>query len=498
MKAFLLFPHQLFEEVWELPKDQIYYLIESDLYFKQYNFHKQKLIFHRASLQYFANLLTEKGFHVVYIEANDPYSDISKLIPALQSQGYHEISYYDTHDYLLERRINRFCTVPKNRLASPNFLNHDLTLLGNKKPYFQTAFYIQQRKSRQIFMDANQNPMGGQWSFDAENRKKIPKNTYIPKPFPKQEINPYITEAINYVSIHFPENLGSMDIPFDGTYYPCTHQEAEKALELFIQERLDLFGHFEDAILAQESTLFHSILSPLLNVGLLNPNKIIQQITQANAPINSLEGFIRQIIGWREFVQLLYQKIGTQQRTSNYWQFTHEMPPAFYTASTGIEPVDMTIQKLIKTGYTHHIERLMVLGNFMLLCEIKPDAVYQWFMEMYIDAYDWVMVPNVYGMSQFSDGGLMTTKPYICGSNYILKMSNYPKGPWQAIWDGLFWRFLDKQRVTFSKNPRWAMLINTWDKMPSEKKEGHLLQAESFLAKLFPRTSLRDSSMKKN
>jgi deoxyribodipyrimidine photolyase-related protein len=126
----------------------------------------------------------------------------------------------------------------------------------------------------------------------------------------------------------------------------------------------------------------------------------------------------------------------------------------------------------------------MVLGNFMLLCEIKPDAVYRWFMEMYIDAYDWVMVPNIYGMSQFSDGGLMTTKPYICGSNYILKMSDYPKGEWQEIWDGLFWRFLDKQRETFRKNPRWAMLISTWDKMPEEKRSAHLKRANEFLHQL--------------
>ena len=147
------------------------------------------------------------------------------------------------------------------------------------------------------------------------------------------------------------------------------------ALEQFIQERLSLFGIYEDAMIAQESTLFHSVLSPLINVGLLNPAQIISRIVQANAPLNSLEGFIRQIIGWREFVQLLYQKMGTQQRTSNYWQFSKEMPEAFYTASTGIEPVDMTIRKLLKTGYSHHIERLMILGNFMLLCEIKPHAV---------------------------------------------------------------------------------------------------------------------------
>ncbi|MCZ2483169.1 cryptochrome/photolyase family protein [Aquirufa nivalisilvae] len=498
MKAFLIFPHQLFEEALELPRDQTFYVIESDLYFKQYSFHQQKLLFHRASLRYFADLLTQHNYQVVYIEANDPKSDIIELISSLQKEALSELSYFDPHDYLLERRIQHICQVPKNKLPSPNFLNQDVQILGNKKTYFQTAFYIQQRKNLHILLDEQQNPLGGQWTFDTENRKKIPKNTYIPQPFPSLASNPYIQEAIHYVQIHFPNNPGSMEMPFSSGYYPCTHADSEKALEQFIQERLTHFGIYEDAILAQESTLFHSVLSPLINVGLLNPAKIIARIVQAQAPLNSLEGIIRQIIGWREFVQLLYQKIGTQQRTSNYWQFTHEMPVAFYTATTGIEPVDMTIRKLLKTGYNHHIERLMVLGNFMLLCEIKPNAVYQWFMEMYIDAYDWVMVPNVYGMSQFSDGGMMTTKPYIGGSNYILKMSDYKKGPWQAIWDGLFWRFLDKQRATFSKNPRWAMLISTWDKMPPEKRESHLLQAESYLATLFPIVALMDSNKKKS
>ncbi|MEY3647082.1 MAG: hypothetical protein RL127_1790, partial [Bacteroidota bacterium] len=358
-------------------------------------------------------------------------------------------------------------------------------LLGNRKPYYQTAFYTQQRKDRGILIDAEGKPVGGQWTYDTENRKKIPKNTFIPAPFPEAVPSAYIHEAVAYVSQYFPNNPGSSDMPFSGAYYPVTHAEAQAALELFLRERMHLFGDYEDAIKAQEKTLFHSILSPLINVGLLNPASVIERVAASGGPLNSVEGFIRQIVGWREFVQLLYRKISVQQRTTNYWGFTNEMPSAFYDGTTGLEPIDQTIRKLLKTSYNHHIERLMVLGNFMLLCEIKPDAVYRWFMEMYIDAYDWVMVPNVYGMSQFSDGGLMTTKPYICGSNYILKMSDYPKGEWQEIWDGLFWRFLDKQRETFRKNPRWAMLISTWDKMPLEKKETHLNNAETFLAQLF-------------
>ena len=175
---------------------------------------------------------------------------------------------------------------------------------------------------------------------------------------------------------------------------------------------------------------------------------------------------------------------GVKQRTRNFWGFTHRMPETFWTGETGIPPVDHVIRRLLKTGYSNHIERLMVLGNFMCLCEIHPDAVYEWFMALYIDAYDWVMVPNVYGMSQFADGGIMSTKPYISGSNYILKMSSYPKGDWCGIWDGLFWRFMDVHRDFFQKNPRLSMLLGTLDKMSPAVRKNHFTVATRFLEKI--------------
>mgnify|MGYP001410598483 CR=1 FL=1 len=175
---------------------------------------------------------------------------------------------------------------------------------------------------------------------------------------------------------------------------------------------------------------------------------------------------------------------GSFSRTENFWSFKRKIPSSFYTGDTGIDPVDDSIKKTIKYGYSHHIERLMVLGNFMLLCEFDPDEVYKWFMELFIDSYDWVMVPNVYGMSQFADGGLMSTKPYISSSNYIFKMSDFKKGDWSKIWDGLFWRFMNNQREFFIKNPRLRMLINTFDKMDNIKRETHLITAEKFLNKI--------------
>ncbi len=226
----------------------------------------------------------------------------------------------------------------------------------------------------------------------------------------------------------------------------------------------------------------------MMNVGLLSPNEVLDEAIQFagknSVPFNSLEGFVRQILGWREFIRGVYITKGTAERTNNFWNFKRKIPASFWNGTTGIAPVDITIKKVLATGYCHHIERLMVLGNFMLLCEFDPDEVYKWFMELFIDSYDWVMVPNVYGMSQFADGGLMATKPYISGSNYLMKMSDYPKGEWQLIWDGLFWNFLNKHREFFLKNPRLSMLVKTFDKMSEEKRSVHLRAATDYLKTL--------------
>jgi deoxyribodipyrimidine photolyase-related protein len=355
---------------------------------------------------------------------------------------------------------------------------------STKKNYFQTDFYIWQRKQKNILLDQAGKPLGGKWTFDADNRQRFPKKEKAPV-LVLPATNKYVEEARKYVHKNFVNNYGA-------AYNPClfavTFDDAEKWLDDFLQYRFEKFGVYEDAIVSAETVLNHAVLTPMLNIGLLQPQQIIDKAIQAavtyNIPLNSAEGFIRQIIGWREFIRIVYEREGSKQRTTNYWKFKRRIPACFWTGETGIAPIDTTIKKVLQTGYCHHIERLMVLGNFMLLCEFDPDEVYRWFMEMFIDAYDWVMVPNVYGMTQFADGGLMTTKPYISGSNYLMKMSDYAKGDWQAVWDGLFWRFMHVHRSFFLQNPRLGMLINTFDKMKSEKQQLHLVNAEAFLQKL--------------
>ncbi|MBN1568130.1 MAG: hypothetical protein JXA73_09800 [Acidobacteria bacterium] len=211
------------------------------------------------------------------------------------------------------------------------------------------------------------------------------------------------------IALLFADNPGNTE----NFIYPVTFEDSRQWLETFIRERLKNFGDYEDAISEKHSFLYHSVLSPLLNIGLLTPKEIIEKVLEAEAPLNSKEGFIRQVIGWREFILQIYLMEGEKQRASNYFEHTKAMPESFYSASTGIPPVDNVIRKVLDTAYSHHIERLMVLGNYMLLNGYSPNAIYRWFMEMYIDAYDWVMVPNAYGMSQYADGGLSRIMPRV-------------------------------------------------------------------------------------
>lgn len=489
----ILFPHQLFTDHELHHNGYPTYLVEEYLFFQEFNFHQQKLAFHRASMQVQADILRNQGADVLYIETTDDRADIRKLLPALAAKGIAIIHFINPTDNWLERRLHEGAQthgLSLQEYENPLFINsrEDLKhfFKADKKSFFQTTFYKQQRRKQQILLVANDQPQGGKWSFDGDNRKKYPRGKTPPAiQFPAKDA--YWTAACTYVQKHFPDNLGELS---DSPLYPYQRETAEQWLQQFFDYRFHAFGDYEDAIVKGEAFLHHSLLTPMLNVGILRPMEVVEQaITYAeknDVPINSLEGFVRQIIGWREFIRGMYECKGGESRTKNFWGFERKIPASFYDGTTGIDPVDQVIRQVLRYGYCHHIERLMVLGNFMLLCEFHPREVYKWFMELFVDAYDWVMVPNVYGMSQFADGGLFATKPYISGSNYVLKMSNYKKGPWQASWDGLFWRFMHINRDFFLKNPRLGMLVRTFDKMSEEKQQQHLAAAETFLAKLPP------------
>lgn len=486
----LVFPNQLFENNPAIKADRPVYLIEEYLFFNHFRFHKQKITFHRATMKFYESYLQHQNISTEYIDAKNNLSDIREFISHLKQVGTTKIHFIEPFDNWLEKRIKN--TAQKYQInykeySSPMFVNSIEELKNHFKhnsKLRQTNFYIEQRKTRNILIDSKGKPHGEKWTFDTENRKKYPKGK-TPPPIEFPNSNKFYNEATKYTKVYFEDNPGEFNAMF---IYPTTFDESKNWLKQFFETRFEEFGPYEDAMVAEEYVLNHSLLSPLLNSGLLTPQYIIKKTLEytekKSIPINSSEGFIRQIIGWREFIRGVYYFKGTEQRTRNFWSFNNKIPASFYDGTTGIEPLDIVIKKVIKSGYCHHIERLMVIGNFMLLCEFDPDEVYRWFMELFIDAYDWVMVPNVYGMSQFADGGLMATKPYISGSNYILKMSDFKKGDWQKIWDSLFWRFMHIHREFFLTNPRLGMLVRNFDKMTSQKQNDLLQTAEKFLKNL--------------
>ena len=498
MQCTLVFPHQLYREHPALAPGRPVILVEEWLFFRQYRFHQQKIVLHRASMQYYRQYLETAGYQVRYVETSVPENDIRILLPQLHQQGFTHLYLADPVDDWLERRLQTSAEtlgVNVQIYPAPGFLNTRENLdqyLAGKQRFFQTDFYLHERTRLRILVDENNKPLGGKWSFDADNRKRFPATAIPPRiSFPTPDH--YIEEAIAYTQQQFPDHYGNAQPPVNGRYpWAWNHGDAAQLLQQFLQERLTWFGDYEDAMVTNEHFLYHSVLTPMLNTGLLEPWQVLDQTlahaSMAKVPLNALEGFVRQIMGWREFIRMVYQARGRYQRTRNYWGFTRKIPTVFWTAKTGIGPVDAVIRKVLQTGYSHHIERLMVMGNFFLLCEFDPDEVYRWFMEMYIDAYDWVMVPNVYGMTQFADGGMMTTKPYISGSNYLKKMGDWKDGTvpgtgdsWAETWDGLFWRFMDRHRDFFGQNPRLGMLLGTLDKMSPEKRQQHFSRAETYL-----------------
>lgn len=452
--VYFLYPHQCFHH--PFPHGARLVLIEDPLFFYDpvvdIPFHQIKLTYHRAAMKAYAQAMVDKGYSVTYIDFGD----------ALKKEWYgayahQSVRVFDVVDDYLEQRLTHHAKQHAIRLewlSSPNFITDRETLsrFFKNRRFFMRDFYQFQRHRLNILMDGDA-PQGGQYSFDSDNRKKMPLNQPVP-PFYQAPSSPILTEAISYVQTHFGHHVG------DATQmtYPYTRAQALEALDDFITQRFDLYGPYQDAIDARHELLFHARLSSALNIGLLSPMEVVDAALNADVPLASKEGFIRQIIGWREFMRASYVLKGRTLRTSNQLGHTQRLPASVWSASTGLDPLDDTLKKTYRTAYAHHIERLMIVGNAFLLLRIHPDEVYRWFMINHIDAYDWVMVPNVYAMSQ-NASSFITTKPYFSGANYLLKMSHYRKGAWSETWDALFYLFLKTHETTIAKNPRLSMLL---------------------------------------
>ncbi|TFD89439.1 cryptochrome/photolyase family protein [Cryobacterium lactosi] len=506
----LVLPHQLFEQHLEASGDTVFVLLEHDLLFRQYRFHSHKLVLHRASMARFAGRLREQGHEVVELQSNATRSSHDQLAEFTRTRKPARVTWFDVVDDWLERDLlagladGGYRMRPDDVLETPNFLTDRAQIddwFAHNGSRMQD-FYVWQRRRLGILVDHGK-PVGGKWSFDAENRKKLPRGYTAPvvgrfagHPVVQQEgafdldalmgdtdhtqVPPEVDRAIAWVSAEFPDAPGNPHL----FAWPTSAEEARAHLQEFVRERLHDFGPYEDAISGTHPFINHGLLTAALNIGLLDPREVVGAVLDGadhTTPLASLEGFVRQVIGWREYMRATYRTSGRSMRTANRLDHQRTLGDGWWDASTGLAPVDLVISRVLDTGYAHHIERLMVLGNAMALLRIHPDAVYEWFMEMFIDAYDWVMVPNVYAMSQFAAGDVITTKPYVSGSNYLRKMSDLPTGEWTADWDGLYWTFIDDHRAVFAANPRTRMVVSLLDKMDPSTLDAHRRRAAALL-----------------
>lgn len=486
MEVSLIFPNHIYEFNPCVKTHRKIVMIEDNLFFTGADFHKQKLVLHRATMKFYEKYLTKYGFDVEYIEFAD-YQTLEDIFKVFSQRGIKTIHHVETVDYRLEIQMIKLCRdygFTRKLYDTPNFFirHEDIDSFFENGKYDLQEFYIKHRKKLNILIE-NDKPVGGKWNFDTEKKKRIPENVELPKiKFPEK--NKYVYEAIDYVNKHFPNNPGNAQ-DFN---YPVTFQAAIEFLDDFLKNRIANFAIYQDAIAKEDSYLFHSIMSPIMNCGILSPGYVVNQALEFNADydysISSLEGFIRQIIGWREYIRAVYILEGNRQRVSNHWNSNRDIPKGFSDGTTGIEPIDAIIKKILKSAWCNHIERIMILGNFMQLCEVNPNKVYDWFMSMFVDSYEWALVPNVYGMSQYADGGLISIKPYISDSKYIIERSNFGQGQWCEIWDGLYRRFVMKHRNELAQNPKMKQSVNQIETMDKKVLADSIELAEAFLSKL--------------
>ena len=352
-------------------------------------------------------------------------------------------------------------------------------------------FYREMRRKTGLLMEGD-DPAGGQWNFDHDNRKPAPDAVmHNPLWFEPDAVT---KEVLDLVEERFPNNFGKLR-PFG---FATDRAQAQKALAHFIDHALPCFGDYQDAMLDGNRFLYHSLLSAYMNIGFLDPLEVCQAIEKAyekgDVPINAAEGFIRQIIGWREYVRGIYFREGPDYPDRNVLKHNRKLPWFYWSAETDMRCVAKAVEQTRDEAYAHHIQRLMVTGNFGLLAGVDPHALHEWYLSVYIDAFEWVEAPNTVGMSQFADGGIIASKPYVSSGNYINKMSDHCKpcaysvaaktGKNACPFNPLYWHFMDRHRDRFEGNPRMAQMYRTFDRMDADRRETVLREAQDFLDRM--------------
>ncbi|AUR51347.1 cryptochrome/photolyase family protein [Aquella oligotrophica] len=449
--------------------------------------HKKKIAFLFSAMRHFAIELEQKGYKVIYTKLDDPDnagSFTAEVARMLKNNPLDKIVVTFPGEYRVLKAIESWqatFNLPVEIREDSRFLSSPTKFANWARGRTQLRmeyFYRELRQEFKILMDGDK-PAGGEWNYDANNRKPIKSQMVIPVTY-QSKSDAITEEVLSLVEKRFASHFGDL-YPF---HYGVTRIEAIAALELFIEERLCLFGDYQDAMLEENAWLFHSHLSLYLNCGLLLPMECIKKAEEAytsgKAPLNSVEGFIRQIMGWREYVRGVYWLKMPDYAERNFFLAKNKLPDFYWTTDTKMNCLRQCITDTKNNAYAHHIQRLMVLGNFALLAGIDPKDVNEWFLIVYADAYEWVELPNVSGMILFADGGYLASKPYAASGSYINKMSNYCKncsydvkqknGSDACPFNYLYWHFLARNRDKLATNPRLGMIYRTYDQMDADKK----------------------------
>jgi len=487
----LILPNQLFDyKLYNNIDDsnKFFIILEDDYFFNYFKYHKLKLAFHRASMKfYYDKLKSRNKLYIENIEKNH-----KKLIEDYIKQKKIDkiIMFNPIEKYLINYYTKNF---DLEFISSPYFLNKDNEIIKKEinNNFRHDIFYKNQRIKYNIMVDKNNKPIGNKWSFDTENREKFPKN--------QKELNiltfnnsKYIIDAINYINSNFKNHYGNLIK--DNFIYGINRQNALKLLKDFVKRKLDNFGKYEDALSSNIKFGYHSVLSPYTNIGLITPEDIIEEVRNYKKNLASKEGFIRQVIGWREYCYYIYDTIKLEPFYKKHNK--KDIPDKFWNANTNIPFIDNIINNINNYAYSHHIERLMCIGNFLILIGVKPEEIYNWFQTMYIDAYDVFMIPNVYGMLMYGYDNInnkkvhMMTKPYFCSSNYILKMSDFKKEEiiinnknifWNDIFDALYYNLINNYQDEFKTIYSTSSSVARWKKYSIKEKNEYLDLAEEYI-----------------
>ncbi len=462
--------------------------------------HIQKVVGFFASMQSFATELQAKGHTVIYLSLNDKnnlQSFEKNINTILAKDTFSQFEYQLPDEYRVDVLLKKYCSqlsIPFRVFDTEHFYtNRDElgSFFEGKKTFLLESFYRALRKKHHVLMEGDK-PLTGQWNYDGENRKKLPKNH---KPTPPLVFDNDVTQIVSKLKLTDVKTIGNIDATH--FVWPINRKQSLALLEFFVSECLPLFGSYQDAMTPNEWSLYHARISFSMNVKMISPQEVINRAIsewenrKEAIEFHQLEGFVRQIIGWREYMRGIYWLKMPGYETMNFFNNEEKLPTWFWTGKTKMNCLKDAINQSLDYAYAHHIQRLMITGNFALLAGIHPDEVDAWYLGIYIDAIQWVEITNTRGMSQFADGGIVGTKPYVSSASYIDKMSHYcgscfydksiKTGEKACPFNSLYWNFYDKNEDKLANNPRIGMMYNVWRKMQPEAKAGLLEQADFYL-----------------